>query len=137
MTDLIRRTDAIEALHGEVQITGKENAMAVQHLIGRFTFNIANIPSADVLNELVPPNDKIYIGQKGAVVMSIGAYKRLTEHNRGEWIVITEPTEKYGEIKFKCSACGMVYAHEHRKGADIMWNFCPQCGASMREREGE
>ena len=49
MGDYIKREDAINALHGEVKITGTENAMAVQHLVERFIYNIASLPSADVV----------------------------------------------------------------------------------------
>ena len=103
--ELIRRSDAIKALHGEAQITGKENAMAVQHLIGRFTFNIANIPSVDII-----------------------------EPKRGEWIRTFDGNEWY----WYCSNCkNEWYEDDLYMGGNEFPNFCPNCGASMREREGE
>ena len=84
--ELIRRSDAIKALHGEAQITGKENAMAVQHLIGRFTFNIANIPSVDII-----------------------------EPKRGEWAKRTHNT-LIAQVNFAyCSECGQPIMHEHTR----------------------
>lgn len=44
------------------------------------------------------------------------------EPKRGEWV-------EYGGIE-KCNQCGERKEFPH-------WNFCPNCGASMREREGE
>ena len=48
------------------------------------------------------------------------------EPKRGEWINVSgswSPNKK-------CSVCGEV-VHEYN------YNFCPYCGADMREREGE
>ena len=63
MSDYIKREDAISALHGEAEIDGVKNAMAVQHLIGRFVYNIADIPSADVVErksgEWIPVSERL------------------------------------------------------------------------------
>lgn len=57
---------------------------------------------------------------------------------RGEWVIVKEPIEKYGEVLFDCSACGLhFYRTEHRQGAKIGWNFCPNCGADMRGKDDE
>lgn len=49
------------------------------------------------------------------------------ERPHGEWIYHAE-WHSDGECAFECSKCGM--------GVDVDFNFCPNCGASMR-KEGE
>lgn len=50
---------------------------------------------------------------------------------RGEWIALDE-----NDISgyWECSACGN---HTEAFGAYAIYKYCPFCGASMREREGE
>ena len=51
------------------------------------------------------------------------------EPKQGEWKISNLPK---GEMKY-CSECGFgQYIKDER-----MYNFCPNCGADMREREGE
>ena len=45
---------------------------------------------------------------------------------RGEWIYHRE-WELDGECAFECSNCNM--------GVDLDFNFCPNCGADMRQKE--
>lgn len=54
-----------------------------------------------------------------------GSY--LEERPHEEWIYHKE-WECDGECAFECSKCGM--------GTDVDYNFCPNCGADMRE-EGD
>ena len=69
--------------------------------------------------------------------ITLGEFERLVD------IEVIEP--KRGEWKWRladngwkdiyCSECGYtknVDIHVH-----LDWNFCPNCGADMREREGE
>ena len=102
MSDLIRRSDAIEALHGEVQITGKENAMAVQHLIGRFTFNIANIPSADVIEP-----------KRGEWKVRGNPERNLWECSLCRCTIYSESESDRNEFHKWCGRCGA-----RMKGAD-------------------
>lgn len=54
------------------------------------------------------------------------AHAPTIEPKRGEWI----RTERMGTFKlYDCSVCGIHI--------EAPWNFCPNCGADMREREGE
>lgn len=50
------------------------------------------------------------------------------ERPHGEWIYHAE-WELDGECAYECSRCGI--------GADVDYNFCPKCGADMREGEAE
>jgi len=56
------------------------------------------------------------------------------EPKRGEWTKRTKHT-LIAQVNFAyCSECGQPIMHEHTRA---LWNFCPNCGADMREREGE
>ena len=56
------------------------------------------------------------------------------EPKRGEWVKRTHDT-LIAQVNFAyCSECGQPIMHEHTRS---LWNFCPNCGADMREREGE
>ena len=63
------------------------------------------------------------------------------EPKRGEWIVHKERAEvKDGFIdffptKYECSNCGLKQSMYFINSKPS--NFCPNCGADMREREGE
>lgn len=56
------------------------------------------------------------------------------ESKRGEWVKRTHNT-LIAQVNFAyCSECGQPIMHEHTRS---LWSFCPNCGADMREREGE
>lgn len=56
------------------------------------------------------------------------------EPKRGEWVKRTHDT-LIAQVNFAyCSECGQPIMHEHTRP---LWFFCPNCGAEMREREGE
>ena len=54
------------------------------------------------------------------------------ERKRGRWVQIQVRTAPHNRISkvLKCSVCGK------RKDKYVTWNFCPNCGADMRKREG-
>ena len=52
------------------------------------------------------------------------------ERPQGEWIKWNFKTfGAFGDCEYKCSNCEKVYGGEY--------NFCPNCGASMRKTEGK
>ena len=57
-----------------------------------------------------------------------GEYVR--DYQRGEWIYTSNGYGYIGDPVEKCSVCGAEYE-------EAPFNFCPNCGADMREREGE
>lgn len=59
MDDLIRRSDAIEALTAEFCITGKENARTVLNYLDLVTARIKAIPSADRPQEWIPCSERL------------------------------------------------------------------------------
>ena len=59
-------------------------------------------------------------------------YDEQTEPKRGEWIAKTENCHSH----WVCSECGAWALLEYNEQMCLS-NFCPNCGADMREREGE
>lgn len=53
---------------------------------------------------------------------------------RGEWIKYAP--EDIGCYNCECSLCRERFFIPLRKG-EVPYSFCPNCGADMREREGE
>ena len=104
--DLIRRSDAIEAIHREARLAGGSVALEYADM---FQYAIKDIPSAD--------------------------------RPQGEWV----PFEYGDERWHKCTACGVADRYieyvERPNGTTgklvAIRNFCPNCGADMRERAGE
>lgn len=55
----------------------------------------------------------------------------LTEElPEGEWI---EEEVFDGDIAYECSECGELFCLIAGTPADNLYNFCPNCGADMRE----
>lgn len=83
--------------------------------------------------------------------------EKAREPKRGEWILLEPryPIEQKvywnkeqaladtkgngARERRKCSCCGYTKSFMcHMKDEQIkLWNFCPNCGADMREKEGE
>ena len=55
----------------------------------------------------------------------------IEERKRGEWIPEFDGKFTGGAYWFSCSKCKRIVP-EVRNGG---WNFCPNCGADMRQRE--
>lgn len=51
----------------------------------------------------------------------------VVERKRGEWI---DPADL---ICYKCTACGDYANQGYGLDAPIFWDYCPNCGADMRE----
>ena len=58
----------------------------------------------------------------------IGRIHDLSLH-KGHWISLDDFRGKYNENGYKCSECGNQSDYEE--------NYCPNCGADMRESKGE
>ena len=98
MSDLIKRVDAIRAIHREARIAG--GSVAIEYA-DMFQDVIEALPSAD--------------------------------RPQGEWIDM-------GDFE-QCSVCKGTHLKEFQsyygKTTWIKTPYCPNCGADMREREGE
>lgn len=57
----------------------------------------------------------------------------VVERKRGEWIYIDD----WIYVAYKCSSCGEEFVLIEGTPLDNKYHFCPNCGADMREREGE
>lgn len=80
--------------------------------------------------------------KQNAIDLLIHAPSIDIEPKRGEWIpcskeglALTELMRREGRkwYGYKCSNCNFIY----KGNALLEFNFCPNCGADMREREGE
>jgi len=62
--------------------------------------------------------------------------KALREQKRphGEWIDLSDGWQ---EGTFMCSSCQMEFVLLEGTPEDNEYNFCPECGADMRKKEGE
>ena len=127
MEDLIKREDAIKVIEETPFI---RRPILPHYLIAK----IKDIPSA----ELIEVHKYCWVKEFGGdgadcshdfepngICQACGFMKiSYAEPKQGEWISLHNG-------KWKCSECGievLIYA----KG-----NFCPNCGADMRERESE
>ena len=52
---------------------------------------------------------------------------------RGKWKC--EDEYEYGENAWRCSVCGEPYILIEGTPKENLYNFCPNCGADMREEE--
>ena len=55
----------------------------------------------------------------------------LVERKHGEWI---SPADL---ICYKCTACGNYANQGYGLDEPIFWDFCPNCGADMRENKSK
>lgn len=83
----------------------REDAMDAWYTNERYT-DIEGIPSADVV-----------------------------EQKHGKWLDVPDPDDMY--VECECSECHERYFKFH-SSLDFKWipyNYCPNCGASMRQQE--
>lgn len=57
----------------------------------------------------------------------------VVERRRGKWIWMGDK----GDSRFMCSICKWKEAVPTRMGVPNIWEYCPSCGAYMREDEDE
>ena len=109
--DLIRRSDAIKAI-------ANLHILADEEKIFKVYVDNPHSMTTDFEETLID---------------AINAIKSIPtiEPKRGKWL---EWIDCEGEVFWKCSACGQV---SEASAADILYKFCPFCGADMRERESE
>jgi len=96
-SDCISRQAAIDAIHCDITITGRQNAELVAATIGAFADRIKALPSAQ------------------------------PEREKGKWIADNHDFWVCSNCKFPSEA----------HGANILYKFCPNCGADMRGADDE
>ena len=114
MSDLIRRSDAIKAIANLHILADEEKIFKVY---------------ADNPHSMTTDFE-------GTLIDAINAIKSIPtiEPKRGRWIG--------GDVLTNCSICGEAWDLKYLGGQEMWYtgelpNFCPNCGADMREREGE
>ena len=136
--DLISKEDAVALIkvemdkirtHSLVDGTARINLRLAKNII-------EDMPGID-LADYVPKD----FHDKTCEAMAKRHQEEIADRPRGKWI---DEADKYdasfGIHDYRCSNCNS-YADEYIGGHE--WytagkpNFCPHCGADMREREGE
>ncbi len=60
--------------------------------------------------------------------------RNLKEPTHGKWI---EQSDNYGDPYYECSVCEDAFITLEGTPKENHYNFCPNCGADMRKKEGE
>lgn len=145
--DTIYRQAAIDALDGEIEVTGKANAKAVL----KYTQMVS-----DRIKELPPAQPEITLESAIDFLHKIGWLQEhdriMSEQKKGKWIFVNKFRSQH-----KCSVCGIV-AVQARNGfhlessptdntgehaividqyKEFLSDYCPNCGADMRGKEDE
>lgn len=72
-------------------------------------------------------------GRVAVPVIDVQHAPTVEPRPRGEWL---PDNRNYYEERFVCSVCRKSYEVDTCMG-DPTWDFCPGCGADMREEEQE
>ena len=97
---------------------------------------------ADALKEWIDEYVSVFKKSDNKDIKGYIEHQPTIEPKRGEWIpcskeglALTELMRREGRkwYGYKCSNCNFIY----KGNALLEFNFCPNCGADMREREGE
>lgn len=102
--DTISRQAAIDALDGELKITGRENAETIRDYINGVGKKLRDLPSAE----------------------RRGRWEHY-EHREPQYDI--EGYKTWAEA-YKCSNCGFIHTVIEDFGH---YAFCPRCGSDMRE----
>ena len=122
MEDLIRRSDAVAILEDLQKDHLQFCLIPFRQAIER----VQAIPSAESTGDL---DNAIYEYVKE------GLMDNPYDRPQGEWIDAEIPIECGGSMPIQvCNLCKTFYPLAYTGGGH---RFCPNCGADMREREGE
>ena len=96
---------------------------------------------ADFLKEWVDEYLSVFKKYDKGTIKGFVDHAPTIEPKRGEWIVHKARTEvndgfiDFFPTEYECSNCGLKQSMYFINSKPS--NFCPNCGADMREREGE
>lgn len=157
MDDLISRKQAIDALDGEITITGRANVIAVKGYINLVKDRLERLPPAEP--EIIHcmdcdwwtkqddsaqgrcslmgtyPTGGWFCGNARlwgtSLTRTVDAIKQLPSAGpkRGKWL---PDNNNYIYEQYVCSECKNSFKVDTCMGKP-MWNFCPNCGAKMEE----
>ena len=137
MSDYIKREDAIQLCVDIINYRTTEmiNMGSVEpaERINVIELAYKKLPSADVVERADYEQLKFILDKQ--------IEHGLTEPKRGEWIWDKDGID-WNIGAWRCSECGSRNANIGCNGNEnpMRWSgsrFCPNCGADMREREGE
>lgn len=87
------------------------------------------------LKEIQKSNGRIFDQQFFASNEAIDNAIKLLSRPKGEWIGISYDGYADGNpvyTEWECSNCGLEINDDN---GEILWNYCPDCGADMRGEE--
>ena len=87
---------------------------------------------ADALKEWIDEYVSVFKKSDNKDIKGYIEHQPTIEPKRGEWV----NKDSYWHTAI-CSNCNKVTMFEERDEKVIEYDFCPNCGADMREREGE
>lgn len=127
MSDTISRQAAIDALDGEIEITGRTNAEAVKGYVRLVKDRLERLPSAQP--EMIEKAAYIRGFEQGRTQGMIDAL----EKEFGDEDDSTVPAHwiDQGHKIFKCSNCGNYLDFRGVNAGRGAANYCPNCGAKM------
>ena len=136
--DLIRRSDAMKAIY-----KARTRDVVSYHYADLFINALCRVPSADRPNEVIYGNEHncmmTIFGECSYAETGCGdctvvekVRKALSaDRPQGEWVNVKISIS--GDGSAECSLCGAVV---HTNFSNVI-NYCPSCGARMRDKEDE
>jgi DNA-directed RNA polymerase subunit RPC12/RpoP len=76
-----------------------------------------------IARTLVKAKDTIYNQQRYLLPVKCGKWEEITDYSG------------WGDTHYRCSVCGEEWYLEDGTPKQNNMNFCPKCGADMREKE--
>ena len=121
--DCISRKAAIDALKKKIDKSAKGE-------IGSFynTIILSNIETLILLPSAQPDMSE-YSDKLWKAAYERGKREAQPMRKKGQWV----PIDDFPHEVWKCDCCGHIY--EYEDDPDELPNFCPNCGADMREPE--
>lgn len=89
------------------------------------------------MNDLISRQEAIRIAEQGQVQGYEWQFKKLCElpsvqPRKGKWI---EHDDDWANVYYECSVCKEPFVLIDGTPTENLYNFCPNCGADMREGE--
>ena len=117
----ISRQAAIEALDGEITVTGRANAEAVRGYANLVCDRIKRLPSAQ-------PRQTCEYWDSESNFCALYRPHAQPERKKGKWIDAVLPNDNGGLPVQVCDQCNTFFPLTYTGGGH---RFCPSCGAKM------
>jgi predicted RNA-binding Zn-ribbon protein involved in translation (DUF1610 family) len=138
MNDLISRQAALDAIHCNITVTGRQNAELVAATIGAFADRIKALPPVQPKNGtlIIPLNESDFKSVKRIMLDNKPWCRTFYEDVPGEAHWIKSYTPDDGEI-YECDNCGVTWQFNDGGPEENEAFFCPKCGFKMVPKEGK